>query len=85
MTFVQDFYKVYLRMKDSTLEIISEQEIASTTDMKNRPCKLLKLNVHKISHRIILYETARLHLHPEGIHLRQILIILRLYHTSFSL
>ena len=72
-------------MKDSTLEIICKQEIAATADMKNRTSQLLKLNIHKIRHRIIFNETARLHLHSEGVHLGKVLIIGRIYHFNIDL
>ena len=81
MALVQDFNEIYLRMQDRTLEIIGEKQIAAATYMQHRPRQFIELDIHKISHRIILNETARLHPHPEGVHLRQILIILRLYHN----
>ena len=67
-------------MQDSTLEIIGKQQIAAAADMKDRTGQLLELYVHKISHRIIFHETAGLHLHTEGVHLSQILIVFGLYH-----
>ena len=77
---IQNLYEINLGMQDSTFEVIGKEKIAAATDVEDRPCKLLKLDVHKISHRIILNETAGLHLHAEGVHLGQILIILGPYH-----
>ena len=79
---VQNFNEVDFGMKDCALEIICKEQIASATDMKHRTRKFLKLYFYQISHRIILDETASLHLHSEGIHLGQILVILRLNHRE---
>ena len=73
-------------MQDRPLEIVSKQQITTTTDMKHRTSQFLKLYIHQISHRIILHETAGLHLHSEGVHLCQILVIGSFDHilTNFS-
>ena len=67
-------------MQDRTFKIVSKQQITTATDMKNRTSQLLKLDIHQVGHRIILNETASRHLHTEGVHLGQILIILSPYH-----
>ena len=83
LTLVQNFNKVDSGMQDSTFEIICKKKVAATSDMQYRTSQLLKLDIHKIRYRIIFHETARLHLHSEGVHLRQILIIFRPYHSVF--
>ena len=84
LALVQNLNEVDLRVQDSTFEIISKKQIAAPADMKHRACKLIKLDIDKIRHRVILHETTCLHLHAEGVHLSQILIVLRPYHIFSS-
>ena len=69
-------------MQYGSLEIVCEQKVAAAADVKNRTGQFLKLDIDKIRHRIILDETSRLHLHAEGVHLSQILVIFRVYHRT---
>ena len=70
-------------MEDCTLEIIGKQQIAAASDVQYRPCKFLKFDVHEISHRIILDKTTSLHLHPESVKTRHILVIGSFNHISY--
>ena len=81
---IQDLYEVDLRVQDCAFEVIGEEEVAAAADVQHRAGQFLELNVHKVCHRIIFHETARLHLHSEGVHLRQILIVFGLYHSTSS-
>ena len=80
LALVQDLDEIDLGVQDSALEVVCEKQIAAAAYMKDRLCQLTELDVHKIRHRIILHETTSLHLHPEGVHLGQILIIGCSYH-----
>ena len=81
--FIQNFDEVDFGMEDCTLEIVCKKQIAAAADVQHRSCKLLKLDVHKISHRIILNETTSLHLHPESVKTRHILVIGSFNHISY--
>ena len=76
MTLIQDFDEVDLGMQDGTFEISREEEVAAASDVEHRTGKFRELYIHKVSHRIIFHETACLHLHSEGVHLREVFIIL---------
>ena len=81
----QDLDEIDLGMQDSALEVVCKQQIAAAADMKNRRSQFLEFYIHKIGHRIIFHETAGLHLHSEGIHLGQILIVFGLNHYPILL
>ena len=83
MALIQYFYEIYLRVQDRPFEIVREEQIAAAADMQNRTRQFLKFDIDKISHRIIFHETAGLHLHSEGVHLRKILIVFCLDHSVF--
>ena len=81
LALVQNLNEIDLRMQHRAFEVIGKEEIAATTDMQHRTRKLLEFDIHKVCYRIILDETAGLHLHTEGVHLCKILIIRGLYHN----
>ena len=78
---IQYFYEIDFGMKYRALEVVNKQQVAAASDMKHRTSQLFELDVHKIRYRIILDETARLHLHSEGVHLGEILVVFCLYHS----
>lgn len=80
MALIQDFDEIDLRVQDSALEISREEEVATSSDMKDGTGKFGELYIHKVSHRIIFHETACLHLHSEGVHPCEVLIVFGLYH-----
>ena len=82
MTPVQHLYEIDLRVQNGSLEVICEKQVAATADMKHGSGKFLKIYVHQVRYRIIFHETAGLHLHSEGVHLRKVLIIICLYHIE---
>ena len=69
-------------MQDGALEVVGKEQVAATSDMEDRTGKFCKLHIDKIRHRIIFHETACLHLHTEGVHLGEVLIMFCLYHIS---
>ena len=81
LALVKNFNKIDLGVKDGTFEIFCKKKIATATDMQYRTRQLVKFYINQICHRIILNETLSLDLHPEGIHLSQILVISRFNHT----
>ncbi len=70
-------------MQDSALEIIRKEKIAASSDMKHRPWKFLKINLHQICDTVILYEIPCGNLHSESVHLRQIPVIRLVYHFYY--
>ena len=68
-------------MQDRAFEIIGKKQIAASSDMKNGTGQLIEFYIHKISHRIIFNETARLNLHSKGIQPCQVFMVFRLYHS----
>ena len=80
---VEDFYEINLRMKNSSFEILSKKQITAPSDMQYRTRQFLKFYINKIRNRIIFNEAFRFHLHPEGVHLCKILVVLCLYHSLY--
>lgn len=82
LTIVKYLYEIDFRVQDSALEVVREQKIAAAADMQDRTGKIRKLDIHEVRHRVILHEAPCIHLHPEGVHPGQILIICSLYHKT---
>ena len=82
LAILQDFNEINLRVKNSSLEVVSKKKIAAATDMENRTGQFLKIDINKVRHRVILHKAPCLHLHSEGVHLRQILIVFCFYHRE---
>ena len=79
---IQDFNEINLRMQNRPLEIVRKKQIASATDVKHRTGQFRELYIHKICNGIIFNETPCLHLHSEGVHLCEILVVIGLDHSS---